>query len=353
MIDKGFWCDKTVLITGHTGFKGSWLCKTLSMLKANVVGYSLVPLDKSNLFEIGGVEKFSKNIFADIRNLELLKNAINENKPEIVFHLAAQPIVRESYNKPEYTYDVNVMGTVNILEAIRQSESVRSFVNVTTDKVYLNNESFWGYRETDTLDGYDPYANSKSCSELVTASYKRSFLQNISVSTCRAGNVIGGGDFAADRIIPDCIKASSVNSPIIIRNPNAIRPYQFVLEPIFAYLLIAQEQYKSPEKYQGTYNIGPNTDDCVTTEVLVRMFCDIWGSNARWEYSQDLVKQPHESNVLRLDCSKLRNIFSWQPKYDIYAALQKTVEWFKAYSSNNNVITVMENQISEFITGRS
>lgn len=272
-----FYKDKRVFLTGHTGFKGSWMCKMLTNAGAVVTGYSLEAPTNPSLFKIADIESDIKSVIGDIRDMVALKKAFDETQPEIVFHLAAQPIVRNSYENPAYTYETNVMGTVNILECVRQSSCVKSFLNVTTDKVYLNKEWNWGYRENEELDGYDPYSNSKSCSELVTHSYKRSFFTDkdgkaiIPISTARAGNVIGGGDFANDRIIPDCIRAATKHEDIIVRNPFSTRPYQHVLEPLYAYLLIAKKQYED-SSYAAYYNVGPDDVDCFQTGALVDLF---------------------------------------------------------------------------------
>lgn len=342
-----FYSKKRVLITGHTGFKGSWLCKILSLLNANVIGYSLEPPTTPNLFEIANIPNNITSIIGDIRDLENLKKVFQKFQPEIVFHLAAQPIVRESYKNPVYTYETNVMGTVNILECIRLNTCVKSVINVTTDKVYENKEWEWGFRENEPLDGYDPYSNSKSCSELVTHSYKRSFFYNreVKISTARAGNVIGGGDFAKDRIIPDSARAALNNEKIVIRNPYSIRPYQHVLEALSVYLMIAIKQLEH-DKYEGYYNIGPDEKDCITTEHLVKIFCDKWGNGQEWE--NQFIGGPHEANFLKLDCSRLKNIFHWKPRWNIEEAITKTVEWIKCYQSNKNIEKCMELQIREF-----
>lgn len=348
-----FYRGKKVFITGHTGFKGAWMCKLLNMAHAEVSGYSLNPPTKPSLFEIINIEKnLKKSFVGDIRNLEDLKAAMLVAQPEIVIHMAAQPLVRESYKNPVYTYETNVMGTVNLLEAIRSCQSVRSVINVTTDKVYLNNEWEWGYREIDTLNGYDPYSNSKSCSELVTSSYIKSFFENrdIAISTCRAGNVIGGGDFAEDRIIPDCVRAMQKKCDIIVRNPYSTRPYQHVLEPVYTYLLIAMLQYKNIS-YAGSYNVGPDDMDCVTTGHLVDLFCGCWGEDANWKNVSD-VNAPHEANFLKLDCSKIKNKINWHPVWHIAEAVEKTVEWSKIYLSNENVNLSMEKQIEDFLNDR-
>ena len=281
-----FYKDKRVFLTGHTGFKGSWMCKMLTNAGAVVTGYSLEAPTNPSLFKIADIESDIKSVIGDIRDMVALKKAFDETQPEIVFHLAAQPIVRNSYENPAYTYETNVMGTVNILECVRQSSCVKSFLNVTTDKVYLNKEWNWGYRENEELDGYDPYSNSKSCSELVTHSYKRSFFTDkdgkaiIPISTARAGNVIGGGDFANDRIIPDCIRAATKHEDIIVRNPFSTRPYQHVLEALYAYLLIAKKQYED-SSYAAYYNVGPDDVDCFQTGALVDLFVNTWGEGMK------------------------------------------------------------------------
>lgn len=342
-----FYKDKRVFITGHTGFKGSWLCEILANAGAKVTGYSLVPPTMPSLFEIAEIGKKINSFIGDIRDYKMLKEAFDKAQPEIVVHLAAQPIVRDSYKDPAYTYETNVMGTVNILECVRNSDCVKSFLNVTTDKVYLNKEWAWGYRENEELDGFDPYSNSKSCSELVTHSYKNSFFadRHIAVSTARAGNVIGGGDFANDRIIPDCVRAMEKNQEIIVRNPYSTRPYQHVLEPLFAYLMIAQKQYED-EKYSGWYNVGPDECDCVTTGELVDLFCKYW-EGASWKNVSE-ENAPHEANFLKLDCSKIKSTFDWKPHWHINEAVQKTVEWSKAYLNNEDITAIMDKQIEEY-----
>ena len=301
-----FYRDKRVLVTGHTGFKGAWLCRILALAGARVTGYSLEPPTDPSLFEIAGLEDRMDSVIGDIRNLKGLRDVFERVRPEVVFHLAAQPIVRDSYKDPVYTYETNVMGTVNVMECVRLTDSVRSFLNVTTDKVYENREWEYGYRECDPLDGYDPYSNSKSCSELVTHSYQKSFFSDgrCAVSTSRAGNVIGGGDFANDRIIPDCIRAAATGKDIIVRNPHSTRPYQLVLEPLAVYLTIAMRQHEDG-RYQGYYNVGPDDKDCVTTGRLVDMFCRAWGGDVKWVNQYD--GGPHEANFLKLDCSRIKS----------------------------------------------
>lgn len=342
-----FYKGKKVLVTGHTGFKGSWLCKILAQAGAEVIGYSLTPPTTPNLFEISEIDKEINSIIGDIRDLEKLMIIFNKYKPEIVFHLAAQPIVRDSYKDPINTYETNVMGTVNILECIRKKQCVKSFLNITTDKVYKNNEWEWGYRENEPLDGFDPYSNSKSCSELVTHSYKNSFFTDgqVAISTARAGNVIGGGDFATDRIIPDCIRAAEKQQRIIVRNPHSTRPYQHVLEALGAYIMIAQKQYEDI-KYAGYYNVGPNESDCITTGTLVDLFCKKWGQDMSWE--DKFIGGPHESNFLKLDCSKIKTVFGWKSRWSVEKAIEKTVEWERCYFEQNNIKECMTKQIIEF-----
>lgn len=347
MINLEFFEDKVVLITGHTGFKGSWLSKILVNAGAKVTGYSLNPPTNPSLFKLSGIENSLNSVIGDIRDFEHLKKVFQEVQPEIVIHLAAQPIVRDSYKNPVYTYDTNVMGTVHICECVRLNTCVKSFLNVTTDKVYENKEWEWGYRENEPLDGFDPYSNSKSCSELVTHSYINSFFSsmNVSVSTARAGNVIGGGDFANDRIIPDCIRAAANNEDIIVRNPFSTRPYQHVLEPLSIYLTILKEQYDN-NSYAGFYNVGPDDCDCITTGELVDLFCKKWGEGLKWINQHD--GGPHEANFLKLDCSKIKKVFGWTPRWGVEHAIEKTIEWSKVYFANENISECMDKQINEF-----
>ena len=349
-MDKNFWNGKKVFVTGHTGFKGAWLVFILNSLGAEVTGFALEPPTNPNLFSLIKLGKIIHSVKGDIRDFAMLKKAFDECKPEIVFHLAAQPIVLEGYRNPAMTYDTNVMGTVNILECVRQSSNVKSFLNVTTDKVYYNNEWAWGYRETDTLDGVDPYSNSKSCSEIVTACYIRSFFldSEVALSTARAGNVIGGGDFADFRIIPDCVRAALECKKIFVRNPNSMRPYQHVLEPLFAYLMITERQYRD-KKFSGCYNVGPNENDCVTTGELVEIFCKAWGEGLSWEnLSVQLLK---EANFLKLDCSKIKLVFDWLPRWNVSTAIEKTVEWTKVYQQHGNLTECMKKQLKDFLGG--
>ena len=349
MVNLSFYKGKTVLVTGHTGFKGSWLCKILINAGANVVGYSLSAPTNPSLFELSKNEERMVSIIGDIRDYDQLKSAFDKHQPEIVIHMAAQPIVRDSYKEPRYTYDVNVMGTVNILECTRLTPSVKSLLKVTTDKVYFNDETpDHPFKENEPLDGYDPYSNSKSCSELVTHSYKKSFFQDgrCAISTARAGNVIGGGDFANDRIIPDCIRAIEKGEDIIVRNPFSIRPYQHVLEPLYIYLEIVEQQYKDSSK-QGYYNVGPDDCDCVNTGDLVTKFCNAWGNGIKWINKHD--GGPHEAAFLKLDNNKIKNVFGWTPRWHIDECINKIVEWTKVYFENKELIPLeMDKEIVSF-----
>ena len=345
--DLSFYKEKKVLLTGHTGFKGSWMSVMLVNAGAEVIGYSSCSKDDVRLFDLCGVKGQITHIRGDVRDLDHLLTVFQEYQPEIVIHMAAQPIVRDSYKDPVGTYSTNVMGTVNICEAVRQTTSVRSFLNVTTDKVYENKEWEWGYRENEPLDGYDPYSNSKSCSELITHCYKSSFLdRNVAVSTARAGNVIGGGDFAKDRIIPDCIRAAVNGEDIIVRNPFSTRPYQHVLEPVYAYLMISAMQYED-QKYASWYNVGPDDQDCFQTGALVDLFVKHWGEGLKWIDRYD--GGPHEANFLKLDCSKLKKTFGWKPHWNLEKAIEKVVEWSKTWVKGEAVRPIMDKQIEEFL----
>lgn len=371
-----FYNDKKVLVTGHTGFKGTWLSKTLLSFGANVIGYSLEPFTEPNLFYLSDIRDNKKftHIIGDIRDLDKLKTVFATYKPEVVFHLAAQPLVRESYKNPVNTYATNVMGTVHVLECVRTTPSVRSVVNVTTDKVYQNKEWCWGYREDEPLGGYDPYSNSKSCSELVTHSYINSFFSSsekemlktgkplIAVSTARAGNVIGGGDFAADRIIPDAVRAvekafhlKRERAVIRVRNPYSTRPYQHVLEPLQMYLMIAMKQYEDV-RYSGVYNVGPDDCDYVTTGELAGLFCSKWNEMnagveawplAVWKSNEES-GAPHEANFLKLDCSKIKSIFEWRPVWHIDKCIEETVRFVKEWLVGGNIVDNMEREIKDF-----
>ena len=345
---KSFYKGKKVLVTGHTGFKGSWLCSILLECGAEICGIGLQPNTDPSLFNLLDLENRIQSHILDIRDLQNVKRIFDEFKPEIVFHLAAQPLVIDSYKNPVYTFDVNVIGTVNILECIRLNPCVKSFVNVTTDKVYENQEQEnYGYVETDRLNGYDPYSNSKSCSELVTASYCKSLFsdRNLAVSTCRAGNVIGGGDFSENRIVPDCIKYTVKNIPIIVRNPNSVRPYQHVLEADMFYLMLAMKQYNN-KSYAGNYNIGPDDSDCVTTSQLCELFCHFW-EGAKWQAKD--YQGPHEANFLKLNCEKAKSILKWYPRWHVAEAVKKTIEWSKVFVNNGDLKEITSHQILEYM----
>lgn len=341
--------NKRIFLTGHTGFKGSWLSELLLYAGAEVTGYAL-PAEPGSMFDLLGLSQRMNSVEGDIRDLGHLRQVFQAAQPEIVLHLAAQPLVRESYRDPVGTYSTNVMGTVHILECVRTCSSVKSVVNVTTDKVYENKEWAWGYRENDLLDGFDPYANSKSCSELVTRTYIRSFLskQGVAISTARAGNVIGGGDFSKDRILPDCIRAARQGRPIQLRSPHSVRPYQHVLEPLAAYLLIAKAQYENPGK-AGSYNVGPSAADCLTTGELAELFCRCWGDGASWIAATD--SGPHEAGFLRLDSSRIAAELGWHPCWSADMAVQKTVEWTKQLDSGCDAREITIRQIQDYFSG--
>ena len=345
-MDLSFFKDKKILITGHTGFKGSWLTKLLLMAGADVCGFAGDPPTDPSLFDELHLKEAlgERSVKGDIRDLSALKAVFQAFQPQIVLHLAAQPIVRESYKDPVYTYETNVIGTVNMLECVRLTPSVKSVLNVTTDKVYENKETNQAYKEDDRLDGYDPYSNSKSCSELVTHSYKQAFLNDLSiaVSTARAGNVIGGGDYAKDRIIPDCIRAAEAGQEIILRNPYSTRPYQHVLEPLLVYLMIAKAQYEDAS-FAGSYNVGPDDRDCLETGHIADLFCEAWGEGVSWKTVSD--HGPHEANFLRLNNEKAKQTFGWKPVWDVKTAVNRIVEYTKA--ENKNVC--IEAQIRAFL----
>lgn len=344
-----FYKEKKVFLTGHTGFKGTWLSRILVLAGADVTGYSLEPPTNPSIFGATKTATQMKSIIGDIRDREKLVNAVKEASPDIVLHLAAQPIVRTSYKDPVGTYETNVMGTVNILEAVRACDTVKSFVNITTDKVYLNKEWVWGYRENEELCGYDPYSNSKSCSELVTYSYRNSFFNeetSPAISTARSGNVIGGGDYALDRIIPDCIRAVEAGKEIILRNPNSTRPYQHVLECLRGYLTLAKAQYENKE-IAGNYNFGPDDESCVTTGELATLFCESWGDGAGWKNVSE-ANAPHEASFLKLQCEKSKKVLGWYPQWGIKQAIEKIVEWEKAVQNGTSAAEITDKQIKEY-----
>lgn len=348
---KDFFKNKKVLITGHTGFKGTWLTKILLNYGANITGYSLNMATKPNLFDLCHIYKDINSIQGDIRDFEHLKSVIEKIKPDIVIHLAAQPLVLQSYKEPVSTYETNVMGTVNLLEAIRQVNCVRSVLNVTTDKVYENREQHNSFQEDDRLNGYDPYSNSKSCSELVTNCYKKTMFKNhyIAISTARAGNVIGGGDFSDNRIIPDCIRAFQENSKINLRNPYSIRPYQHVLDALFAYLLIIKRQYEDIA-LEDSYNIGPDEEDINTNMWIVNEMCKKWEkySGKRIDWISNIHEIEYEAKCLMLDCTKMKKIFSWKPNWSIDMALDQVIHWTYLYLSGADIMNTMDEEIKLF-----
>jgi len=344
-----FFRGKRVFITGHTGFKGSWLSRLLLKLGAEVSGYALAPPPGYSLFRLAGIEENMRSIIGDIRDRDSLGRAVGQARPELVIHMAAQPLVRAGYQDPVGTFEINVMGTVNLLDCLRGSEQTLSILNVTTDKVYLNDERFRPFAEDDPLGGHDPYACSKSCSELVTAAYKRSFFEGgrAAVSTARSGNVIGGGDFAADRIVPDCLRAALKKENIVVRNPDSVRPYQHVLEALEAYLLIVAGQTERPGT-AGSYNVAPAAENCARTGELVQCFCELWGGGLGWETRPD--NGPREDVCLRLDASRLSRTFGWRPRWDLSKALALTIDWTRAWAAGQDVGQVMDRQIDQALS---
>jgi CDP-glucose 4,6-dehydratase len=353
-VDHSFWKGKRVFLTGHTGFKGGWLSLWLSSMGAKVTGYALAPNTNPNFFEVAKVaEDLEHSHIADIRDLERLQKAMADAKPEIVIHMAAQPLVRYSYVNPVETYATNVMGTVHVLESIRNIDSVRSAVIVTTDKCYENKEWAWGYRENEPMGGYDPYSNSKGCAELVTSAYRQSYFSpekypkhQVAIASARAGNVIGGGDWSEDRLIPDAIKAFEVNETVIIRNPLATRPWQHVLEPLSGYLVLAQALYKEGAKFDGGWNFGPRDDDARSVQEVINLLIKNWGSVASW--TQDQSEQPHEAHSLKLDCSKARQYLNWTPRWSLEQAIENIIEWQHAYQKQSNMREISLQQIKQY-----
>ena len=352
-MEKVFWQGKSVFITGHTGFKGSWLCLWLHSLGARVTGYALQPPTQPSLFELCRVNELVNSVVGDVRDAAALQQAMVDAQPEIVIHMAAQALVRESYKNPADTYATNVMGTVNLLEAVRACGCVRAVVNVTTDKCYENKEWVWGYRENEPMGGYDPYSASKACSELVTASYRNSFFNpgeyarhGVGVASARAGNVIGGGDWATDRLLTDCMHALLNNEAIRVRNPHSIRPWQHVLEPLGGYLSLAQHLYEAGPVFAGAWNFGPDDQDAKTVEWIVQNLCAGWGDTAG--YVIDKGPHPHEANYLKLDCSKAKQLLEWHPRWSLDTALSKIVEWVRAYQQQEEIREVCLRQIREY-----
>ena len=352
-IGKKFWTNKKVFLTGHTGFKGAWLCLWLNSIGAKITGYALQPPTTPNLFKLCRIEQSIRSIIADMRDIKSLCKAMQEAAPEVVIHMAAQPLVRDSYKYPLETYSINVMGTVNLFEAVRTCKSVKAVINVTTDKCYENKGWIWGYRENEPLGGYDPYSNSKACSEMVTSAYRNSYFNpkeyhrhGVGVATARAGNVIGGGDWAADRLIPDCIRALLKGEKVLIRNPHAVRPWQHVLEPLSGYLILAQKLYKDGHHYAGGWNFGPDDYGNKTVEWVVQSLCEKWGQNT--SYEKDKRKHPYEANYLKLDCTKSKAMLGWRPRWNLDKAIDSILEWIKAYKEKKDLRKVCLRQIKEY-----
>lgn len=347
-VNRDFWKGKKVFLTGHSGFKGSWLSLWLQSMDCDLKGYSLKPNTKPSLYELASVGEDMETQFGDIRDLDNLSDSMNRFQPEIIIHLAAQPLVRESYQNPIETYGTNVMGTVNILEASRYCKSLKAILVITTDKCYENKEWDWGYREYEPMGGYDPYSSSKGCAELIVASYRRSFFNKlgISVATARAGNVIGGGDWSTDRLVPDILKAFSESESVRIRNPKAIRPWQHVLECLSGYLILCEHLYSYGDKYAQAWNFGPNDTECVSVESIINKISEYWGEDTSWDI--DSSSQPHEANFLKLDCSKAKNKLNWAPRWNLDEALKSIVEWQKAYLSSEDLKVKTLNEIKKF-----
>lgn len=351
-LNKNFWKNKSVLVTGHTGFKGAWLSLWLKSLDTNLIGYSLSPPTEPNLFTLANISSGMTSINGDICNLENLKLVLKRHKPEIVIHMAAQSLVRKSYLDPIETYSTNVIGTANVLEAIKQIGSTKVALVVTSDKCYENKEKEWDYSETEPLGGYDPYSSSKGCAELVTSAYRRSFFSSQAqtkntthIASARSGNVIGGGDWSNDRLIPDVIKSITKNQKLIIRNPNAIRPWQHVLEPLGGYLLLVENLWNN-NKFSSSWNFGPKKEDCKKVSWIVECFIKLWGENVRWEI--DVNENPHEANYLRLDCAKAKEELGWEPSWNIEKALSETVNWYKSFKEKKNLEEFSLSQIKEY-----
>jgi len=353
VMNAHFWNGKRVLLTGHTGFKGSWLSLWLQSRQAHVVGYALAPPTNPSLFEVAEVGKGMTSVIGDIRDLQRLRAVFVEHQPEIVIHMAAQPLVRYSYSEPVETYSTNVMGTVNLLEAVRCTDSVKAVVNVTSDKCYENREWVWGYRENEAMGGYDPYSNSKGCAELVTAAYRNSYFHpdkysdhGVALASARAGNVIGGGDWAEDRLIPDIMRAITQGQPVNIRNPHAIRPWQHVLEPLSGYLLLAEKLYEKGPSYAEAWNFGPSEDDAKPVQWIVESLTSAWGEGASWILDDG--DHPHEAHYLKLDCAKAKTHLSWRPKWHLEKTLTSIVEWHRAYQGGSDMRELTLQQIDQY-----
>lgn len=352
-MDPGFWKNKRVFITGHTGFKGSWLSLWLQRHGALVTGYSVDVPTTPSLFGIARVADGMQSMMGDIRDLDCLSSALSGFNPEIVFNMAAQSLVRDSYTNPVETYSTNVMGTVHVLEAARHCRNVRAVINVTSDKCYENREWLWGYRENEAMGGYDPYSSSKGCAELVTAAYRRSFFEvnepnhpGIALASVRAGNVIGGGDWAKDRLIPDIMRAVMEGRSVRIRRPRAVRPWQHVLEPLNGYLILAEKLWSKDSRYAEGWNFGPMDEDTRPVSWIIEKITSLWGEGARWE--QDNAQHPHEANFLKLDSSKARTLLAWQPKLDLETAVTWVVDWYKGYHTKQDMRIFTDQQIGRF-----
>jgi CDP-glucose 4,6-dehydratase len=348
-LSTSFWRDKRVLITGHTGFKGGWLSIWLQRLGANVAGYALPPTTAPNLFELANVANNMRSELGNIQNLEQVSEFVSDFQPQVIIHMAAQSLVRPSYADPVETFASNVMGTVNILEAARHCESVRAIVNVTTDKCYENLERADGYREDEPLGGHDPYSGSKGCAEIVTSSYRRSF--SLPVASARAGNVIGGGDWAEDRLLPDMMRSFMSGEVVSIRNPASTRPWQHVLEPLHGYLKLAEHVYDDSAAFADAWNFGPDDDDAKPVEWLADRVSELWGESASWSNEADS-RQPHEAGFLRLNCEKAKQGLNWRPRLNLDSALGWTVDWYKSYQGGDDIRELTEHQISNYENGK-
>jgi CDP-glucose 4,6-dehydratase len=353
-VSLSFWRDKRVFLTGHTGFKGSWLSLWLQSLGGDVTGYALDPITHPNLFEIAEVNKYMRSIIGDIRNLHALKKAMKEANPDIVIHMAAQPLVRYSYSHPVETYATNVMGTVHVLEAARENKNIKAILNVTSDKCYDNKEVNRGYKEDEPMGGFDPYSNSKGCAELVTSAYRNSFFSiekykehGVALGTGRAGNVIGGGDWADDRLVPDLFRAFINKKPVVIRNPNAIRPWQHVLEPLRGYLTLAEKLYNEGPRFAESFNFGPHESDAKPVEYIANYLVNLWQDGATW--SHDKSEQPHEAHYLKLDIHKAKDHLGWEPHLSLDEALRYTFDWYRAYEKKEDMHEVTMKQIKDYL----
>jgi CDP-glucose 4,6-dehydratase len=347
------WRGRRVFVTGHTGFKGSWLALWLNRLGARVAGYALDPCTEPNLFSLASVREVVTDVRGDIRDYSRLESSMTEFAPEVVFHLAAQPIVRRGFDDPLGTYSSNVMGTVHVLEAVRRTPSVRAVVCITTDKCYQNQGWVWPYRESDRLGGYDPYASSKACAEIITAAYRRSFFpderlheHHVALSTARAGNVIGGGDWSEGRLVPDLVRGFCSGHPVSIRCPKAVRPWQHVLDPLQGYLMLAEKLFAQDQHVGCSYNFGPNTDEIWPVERIATKLVALWGEAASW--SPDSQTSMHEDHVLRLDASKARLELGWKPRLEIQAALEWTASWYRAWKNGDDLVELSGNQIAQY-----